>query len=158
MAITIKQKQTLKQPAQVVEQVQKPKAASATTSKVITEAQALVDEAYQIQQRLVELEVPAMQKRLDEIKKHFASIAESLPPDQPAVFKGAEGEMEFSKCATSIEVTDKAGIATHLGADIYLQISKVGITDLKKYLSPIELEKFTAKVVGSRRLTAIRPL
>ena len=154
MGVSVKAKQ-------VQETAAKPKAAvthtpKAKASQVVSEAQAMVDEAVQIHQRLEELEVPAMQKRLDEIKKHFSGIAKSMPFDEVAVFKGTKGEMEFTKASMEVEITDKPGLVKALGKDVFMEIAKVGVTDMKKYLAQNEIDQFTTKVPGSRRLASIR--
>lgn len=154
MGVSVKSKQ-------VQEPAAKPKAAvshtpKAKASQVVSEAQAMVDEAVQIHKKLEELEVPAMQKRLDEIKKHFSGIAKSMPQDEVAIFKGTEGELEFTKASQEIEITNKDGLIKALGKDVFKEIAKVSVTDMRKYLAQNEIDQFTTKVPGSRRLASIR--
>lgn len=155
MSVSVKSKQVQESP--------KPKAAvthtpKAKASQVVSEAQAMVNEAVQIHKKLEELEVPAMQKRLDEIKKHFSGIAKSMPQDEVAVFKGTEGELEFTKASQEIEITDKDGLIKALGKEVFKEISKVSVTDMRKYLAQNEIDQYTSKVNGSRRLASIRSI
>ncbi len=154
MGVSVKSKQVQEPAAKAKPAVSHTPKAKA--SQVVSEAQAMVNEAVQIHKRLEELEVPAMQKRLDEIKKHFSGIAKSMPQDEVAVFKGTEGELEFTKASQEIEITDKDGLIKALGKDVFKEIAKVSVTDMRKYLAQNEIDQYTAKVYGSRRLASIR--
>lgn len=125
---------------------------------VLTEEQALVNEAAQINAKLEELEVPAMMKRLDEIKKVFQAKAKDLPQDGEAIFEGTTGRMVFSKARVEIEIDDKPLMIKMLGQNVFNDAAKMTLTDLKKYLSEGELAKFSHLVYGSRTCKLIESI
>ena len=155
MAITKKPKQEqVAAPVETSKQVVTPK----VKGGVVTEDQALINEAAQINARLEELEVPAMQKRLDEIKKVFQAKGKELPQDEEAVFVGTEGRLVFSKARVELEITDRNAMIKALGQKVFNEIAKVTLTDMKKYLSEGEIFAFAQQVYGSRSIKVIEKL
>lgn len=126
-------------------------------TKSVTEA--LVEELIDLHTRLSNAEAFTMIKRLDEIKKGLAEhIKDSAAdPDKPYVFKTDAGEVEFSACTNGVEVTDREKMIKCLGLDTFKQIAKVGVTDLKTYLSLSEIESFSQKTKGSRSMKSVKP-
>jgi hypothetical protein len=78
-------------------------------------------------------------------------------PDEPYTFHTSKGEVTFSPCVNSLEVVDREKMVNKLGLETFKAIAKVSITDLKKYLSPAEIEAFTQKTKGARSLKAVIP-
>jgi hypothetical protein len=122
----------------------------------LTEVEVLVDELTMIDAKLKSMEVDVMQKRVDEIKNRLQSVAADMPPEQEAVIKGSIGEVTFSPCRRETTITNKAGIAEKVGAEAFLAMAKVNLTDAKKYLSENELAAFTETGYGSRTLKVVK--
>lgn len=136
------------QAAQVA-QVHKPK------FKALTEEQVLVDEMVQLKQKMDELEVPAMEARYDECKTKLAAFAKTADPESEKVFVGSLGEVHYSACRVETKVVDKEGLVSAMTQEVFNQVATVKLTDLKKYLSPVEYEKLIERVYGSRTCKAV---
>lgn len=126
--------------------------------KVKGQNESLVDELIDLHSRLTDSGAFEMMKRMDELKKSLQAVIVDLGADQdmPYTFHTDEGEITFSACTNSIEVVDREAMVTKLGLDTFKAIAKVGVTDLKKYLSPAEIESFSKPVKGSRSLKVVK--
>jgi hypothetical protein len=100
-------------------------------------------------------------ERIDQLKKHLQSIAnENLDPESVAVFSSPLGEVEFSKRANGVAITDAVALLEKLiqqfGMETAISVVKIGMGDLKKLLSEHELAAYTKAEYGSRTLKAVR--
>lgn len=123
-------------------------------SKHVTEEQKLIDELVELAEVIKPLE--SKMKRYDEIKKLLQSIAKTFPPEQEAVLSGTIGEATLSKCRTETTITNMQAIHDQLGDEAFMALVKISITDLKAYLSEIEIAKVTEKSLGPRSLKAVK--
>jgi hypothetical protein len=128
-----------------------------TAKAVVTDEMKLVDELVSLDHWMTEHEVESKVKRMGEVKKLLQSIAADMPPTVEAVLEGMTGEVTFSpaKVMTSFTATQEQ-LKEALTPEVYDQIATVTLTDAKKYLSEIELDKLTTKEYGSRTLKACK--
>ena len=118
----------------------------------------MVEELISIQAQLDAIAASKLTKRAEEIKKSLQQVMKDsgADEDQPYVFKSEAGTVEFGPCSNATEILDKDRMISLLGAEVFKTLAKVGITDLKTYLSGAEIESFTAKVRGSRSIKSIK--
>lgn len=126
------------------------------SSKSLTTEQVLIDEAVQIDAELKASEAYEKLKRLDELKKQLQSIAQTFPAGEEAILTGSIGEVVMSPAKKNVELSDKDGLIEKIGQEAFNQIAKPTMTDIKKYLSEIEIAKVTNTTTGSRTLKTIR--
>jgi hypothetical protein len=130
----------------------KPVVKPTAKTKVITETQALVDELVTLSDQLVKLEVDAMTKRVAELKSRLQSIANETQHDQEVTIVGTVGQVVFSKCREETNIVDRDLMIKKLTPEVFVAVGKVGLTDIRKYLTDGEIQTFTEKVYGSRSL------
>lgn len=143
---------TVHTPKHEVQQVQEVKQVQAPAAKklAVTDQQLKVDELIQIETFLQEHEIDLMMKRREEIRKVLQSIANESDPSEDVQLDGTLGHALFAKASQVVSIVDKEGIIEAITPEIFMQLAKVTVTDLKKYLSEIELDKYTKKTMGSR--------
>ena len=141
-------------PAEPVQSI----AASESKVKVKGQTESLVDELIDLNSRLTESGAFEMMKRVDELKKSLQAVIQDIgaDTDTPYTFHTTEGEVTFSACTNSIEIVDREAMIKKLGMETFKAVAKVGVTDLKKYLSPAEIEAFSKPVKGSRSLKVVK--
>lgn len=102
----------------------------------------------------VELE----RKRLAELKATLlAAIDETTPAEDKAVLVGSDGrQLEFSAKGEASTITDLEKAKKLLGTATFMKIAKIGITDLRAYLTPPEFAEVTkTERTGTRRIKII---
>lgn len=126
-------------------------------SKVKSQSVIMAEELIEIHTYLSGLEAFTKLKRLDELKKGLQQVMADSGADekQPYVFHTDSGSAEFGPCSNTTEIIDKVAMIKALGMDTFKEIAKVGITDLRTYLSANEIEQFTAHGFGSRSLKSV---
>jgi hypothetical protein len=154
MTLVVKRKAgtvTITETEQVAQPVAKIK------SGIITEEQQKIDRFVALNQQIEDSGILPLIEERETLKKELAAVAKDYPPEKNVVLKGTIGEAEFSRASNTTEIVDKAGLIEKLGQAVFNECAKIGIEELKKYLSENELAQFTASGYGSRRLQAIRP-
>ena len=125
--------------------------------KAKSQTMIMVEELISIQGELDAIAASKLIKRATEIKtalqKEMTDSGDDK--DQPYVFKTEAGTVEFGPCTNTTEIIDKALMIKLLTPKVFQDIAKVGITDLKDYLSGAEIESFTEKSRGSRSIKAV---
>jgi len=126
--------------------------------KVKSKTVVMVEELISIQQKLDAITASKLIKRADEIKKSLQQVMKDSGADEdlPYVFKSPAGTVEFGPCSNSTEIVDRDQMIKLLGIDTFKAIAKVGITDLKTYLSGAEIETFCAAKRGSRSIKSVK--
>lgn len=91
-------------------------------------------------------------KEFDADKKALSSlIPEDAPTDEPFTFTTDEGSVTFSKPTSKMTVTDMKKVMEFMGEEVFLQVAKVSIEDLKSYLTKRQLDEVTeVSLSGSR--------
>jgi hypothetical protein len=155
MAIAWKTKSSVEAVAQspITHLIHKP-----VIKQVASEESILVDELIGLSTFLIESDVAKKLKRVEELKKSLQSIAIDMPADKEAVFKSESGEVIFGPRSTKTTITDKDGLRKKLGEATYFELASVGLTEVKKYLSEIEMEIYSTKEYGSRSLKSCKPV
>jgi hypothetical protein len=98
--------------------------------------------------------------RMERIKKALQDYANAnLPKAEVARFDSPEGTLEYSELSDETIVQDPQKLVAHLqekfGTEVAFSVVRVSLGDLKKVLSPMEMEAFTTKQNGSRTLKAV---
>lgn len=98
-------------------------------------------------------------KRMDDLKKSLTAAIkdEHADTDKPFVFETEAGTIEFTRCADSLEVTDREKMLELLGDETAQLIAQYNLGDLRKYLSENQLAQITKAVPGARRLASVKP-
>lgn len=146
--------------AQSIAPEPKTKATTALATKVVkkTETQQMVDEYTDLATRLEESGMKAVIKRMDELSKSLRAKVEEIGADntKPYVFDTLESTLEFSACTNSLEITDRNLLVQKLGQATFNAIARVSVTDLKKYLSPVEISSFAVPTFGHRTVKSYK--
>jgi hypothetical protein len=126
------------------------------------ETEQMVTRYIELYKKLQEYDVTPITKEMDEIKKTLQSIAtEQIEPSSPAIFSSSAGEIEFGKCTDKKVFNSTPTLLEDLkakfGPDAILAVCKIGVTELGKLLSPLEMKKYYTIEPGSRSLKSVRP-
>lgn len=146
-------------PVVYAQSIAEQKVAPQTEVKVVkkTETQQLVDEYADLYQKLEASGMKPVMKRMEELSKSLRAKVDEIgaDPTKPYVFNTPESTVEFSACTNSLEITDRKTMIAKLGQDTFNQVAKVGVTELKKYLSPVEIQSFSVGTYGHRTVKSV---
>lgn len=96
------------------------------------------------------------QARYDELKKQIVALVdETTDAEKDVVLVGAEqtGKIEVSEKTMQTTLTDIDAAKKFMGKDTFFKVAKIGVGDLKDYLTPEQREQCTkTERSGSRRL------
>jgi hypothetical protein len=87
-------------------------------------------------------------KKLKELVELINTTAND--PFEPVTAYGTQFKVEANPCSKSRFITDMQKVGELLGEDVFMQLAKVNITDLDKYMTPPQLEQVTDVKPGSR--------
>lgn len=102
--------------------------------------------------------IAAELKRFESLKKQVvATVDETAAADEAVTLRGTGSkELEISARSNTTEITDLEQAKKFLGSDTFWKIAKVGIADLKAYLTKPQYEQVTkTEQVGSRRVKIV---
>lgn len=153
MTLTVKKAAQTTQAAKPVSKASAKPVAKAK-QKVLTETQMLVNEYAHLAHQYEQQEIGAMVKRMDELKKRLQSIANETSPGDTVTLAGTEGTVTFSPCREETVITDRDKMIKALTPKVFVEIGKVNLGDIKKYLSEGEIQAFSEKQYGARTLKA----
>ena len=130
--------------------------------QAVTEIEALTQEYIVLYRQFVQLDVKNLLSRMDTIKKALHVVAnETMEAKQPAIFKCADGEVEFSERSKDTSVPKPDELIAHLtkkfNESVAMSVVDIRITPLRQILAEKELEPFLKVDDGSRSLRAVRP-
>lgn len=159
MALKFIKQETAADPAASQAQEVKPAEISQSIAEVATTTstalEIAVDELIQVEQALEKAEIKQYLKRQTELRKQLASMApEGTSNSEPVTFTGKTGSVVFSPCSITSTIPDLNKVVESLGNEVFMKIAKVGLTDLKPYLSESEFAKISVKGWGSRSFKA----
>jgi hypothetical protein len=98
----------------------------------------------------------APKKESDAARKELLELLEPAHDSKEAiVVQGTKGTVKFGVCADGLQVTDMKRVHQILGDKAFYALAKVGITDLKKYLTMHQLADVTEPCDGSRNMTVL---
>ena len=120
-----------------------------------TPESALADELITLDQKLRDLEVPQIEKRVKEIKDGFQAQAKDFfDPASPYSITGELGVVTLSPCANKNEITDPLALLLMLskkfGHEVASSVLTINQTNLKKVLSGAEIAAYSETVAGAR--------
>jgi hypothetical protein len=135
----------------------KPAATTKAAVKIApqpTETEALVDkivEAYPV------IEAAKEPKKIsDAARKELLELLEpAFDAKEAIVVEGKLGKVKFTPCADQLVCSDMKKAHEILGDDAFYALAKIGITDLKKYLTVHQLGDVTAPSTGARNMTVL---
>jgi hypothetical protein len=113
---------------------------------------AVAEELISLEAKLVELEVPEMLKRKDELKKRLVEHVGELGIDETLQWShaGKNGMVIVEKAPSKYQLVDKGALLNTLGPQAFQEMATFSITDLKKVLSTNQLTSMGAYSYGSR--------
>lgn len=95
--------------------------------------------------------------KYDTLKK---TLLDSIPLDatefEPYTFTGTAHKVVFSARAKKREVTDMEAAKEALGVELFMKIAKIGLTELDKYLSQEEKDKFIIETQTGPRSCVVK--
>jgi hypothetical protein len=131
--------------------VHKPKMANTVAA---APAVLMAEELLKLQASLKQLDVANINKRIAELKSELVEQANLGDPKAPLTLLTAWGTVEVTAPSTMTIIDDNQKVIDHInekfGTDALMSILKIGITDLKKFVSEAELSDFTHTEAGSR--------
>lgn len=91
----------------------------------------------------------AKMAKLEPLQKKVSGLENDLrtyvdlhtPKDEEAKLEGEKYEALFGKMGNQAEITDKALVREMLGDELFFELAKISITDLRSYLNPKQLKK-----------------
>lgn len=153
----------LKQPnnvsASAMQQLQKAPALAQSIAPIVEVEQdsttKLTDELVQLEKRLSNPQLKQDLKRQTELRKQLAtSVPEGTSEAETYTFKGTLGSVVFSACSVVTAIPDLNKVVEGLGHEVFMKIAKVGVTDLKAYMTEVEFSNVSVKAWGSRSFKA----
>lgn len=98
-----------------------------------------------------------LEAKYNSLKK---ALLEQIPEDatefEPYTFAGINHKVVFSACSKKREITDMEKAKAALGAELFMKIAKIGLTDLDKYLSVEEKEQFIVESQTGARNCSVK--
>lgn len=122
-----------------------------------TELESQIDEMLDLERRIQEMDVTALTKKREELRKLIIAAYADADPAKEVVMTSTLGEIRLSPCSNTFKLTNTEGLFDKLGREVFVKIAKLGITDLKKVLSENELATFGKTEAGSRSI-AVMPI
>jgi len=128
--------------------LKKTKAAEVAIPKAKQSSEGILDpdvvDDYASRRLLLEHELAKFteeQKALGAMEDEFRDLVDEIvPPTEDCVVHGSEHILEFSAKAVQNDI-DTAAARKLRGDKVFFLIAKLSVTDLRKYLSPDELEQ-----------------
>jgi hypothetical protein len=131
----------------------KPTITKPEVAAPVGETTKLVDAIVE-QYPLIEAAKPAKKISDDARKELLELVGPTAYANEAIVVHGTDGTVKFGPESEQIECTDIKKVHEFLG-DAFYALAKVGITDLRKYLTPHQLGQVTAPCPGSRQMTVL---
>lgn len=101
----------------------------------------------------LKLKLKAREEELSGLVAPFVEAADQLfNPENEAVFAGEKGTLTLTPKAMKVTNIDTEALIDCLGLETYMALAKVGVGDIRAYLSPPEV----AKVLTEERETPRR--
>lgn len=92
----------------------------------------------------------------DRLKELVAFASAEGKTDEKVILYGERFYVEAGKRKETLKLTDLPQAAKMLGQATFMQLAKINVGDLKKYLTPPQVEKVTEKEEGNRQVS-IKP-
>jgi hypothetical protein len=97
-------------------------------------------------------------KRAEEIKRALRDEAEDkAAPDEVVSFEGTTGVLEFSEKPVERQILDLAAVKKAMGPKVFMEVAKVTLGDVDKYLTPEEVAALVASDRTGTRKAAWKP-
>lgn len=124
-----------------------------TSSGITASIQAKADRLAEIQRTLTDIGAVQLQTEFDEIKKDLAEEIKDITVDKAINIPTANGGVvTFTAPKSSLVIVDKEGVRGVIGEEVFQEIYKLGLTDVRKYATDLALEAFTKKEKGARSM------
>jgi len=129
-----------------------------TSLSEVSTALGVVDKLGELN-RLIQLQMAAVKPLQEKYKELEKELLDKLLSDQPELGGELFGEkyrVKYSKKAEKTEITSMDRVVEILEViepGLFVELAKVGITDLRDYMTPAQLEECTkTELSGKRRL------
>lgn len=91
-------------------------------------------------------------KEIDEVAEQLLSALDQANDEKvDGIRKTVNWLLSFTAKRKSTEITDKKKLIEILGLEAYLAISTVGITEMKKYLTPAQVKQVSTELYSGKR-------
>lgn len=127
--------------------------ASQTSAVVTKEMKEKAARLVDIQIQLKSMGANQLLDEFDSIKKELAAEVAVMPTTKAISIPTPDGSIvKFSDPKNSTEIVDKEGVRGVLGEEVFQQIYKLGLTDVRKYATDLAISEFTENKLGSRTM------
>ncbi len=98
-------------------------------------------------------------KKVDNLAKGIlGAVDEVVDPSVPVDLQGYENELKIGAQGEKVAITEIELIVEMLGMGTFLKLATVSTTNLKKYLTPEQLEQVTKKSYAIKRRMKVEAL
>lgn len=130
-----------------------------TVNIAVCEKADLIDEIGDLLPQVAKIDAEI--ERLNELRKPFEDRMKELTAfatgegktDETVTLYGERFYVEAGKRKETLKLTDLPQAAKMLGQATFMQLAKLNVGDLRKYLTPPQLEKVTETEEGDRKVT-----
>lgn len=131
-----------------------PAVAATQTSAVVTKE--MKEKAARMVDIQAQLKTMGANQLLDEfetLKKDLAAEVAVIPTTKPISIPTPDGSIvKFSAPKNVTEIVDKEGVRGVIGEEVFQQIYKLGLTDVRKYATDLAISEFTESKIGARTM------
>lgn len=119
------------------------------TKEMKEKAARLVD----IQNTLKQIGANQLLDEFETLKKELAGEVSKLSTTKAITIPTPDGSIvKFSAPKSMTEITDKAGVRSVIGEEVFESIYKLGLTDVRKYATDLAISEFTENKLGARTM------
>ena len=146
MAVTI-----VKPKAKVIDKVVASQIVSAETIEEYVALRAKLDKKQAKLAPLVK-EVASLEKGI------LGAVDEMVDPGTSLELQGFENELKIGAQGTRVSLTDIETCRDHLGEEVFLKLATISVANLKKYLTPEQLDEVTESSYSIKRRMKVEAL
>jgi len=125
----------------------------AEQAEVANRVDAFGSASAELKAKLAELE--PLQKLVAELKTGLVEEGKNFPADEKVYLQGYDFRVALSKAPKEVTEINKELLRDAVGSDVYFDLAKVAIGDIRKYCTPPQIEEIlTEELTGTRRIKA----
>ena len=120
-----------------------------------------IDEFARLSRKLAakEEKIAPLKKSVAEMEKGILGAVDAVVAPHVGIdLQGEENELKLGPKGKRAEVTDIELVFDMLGKELFLKLAKIGITDLKAYLTPDQVEAVTASEFKTKRRVKVEAI
>lgn len=140
------------------QQISQLSKAGASTAVVLGESSDSLDQIQDLYCSLREVFDPQeealkiQKKEIDAVQEDLLNAIDKVNDEKSdGIRKTMKWLLSFTAKRKSTEITDKKKLIEILGLEAYLAVSTISITDMKKYLTPIQISQVSTELYTGKR-------